>query len=124
MTFHHSAVCFALAWGPTGSREPSKNHFVSRRSTDAPAPPEITNRSLCQVGSARPSDAPRLTTSCPLLGGSATRRSAPDLNPDRRAEEAELFAELIDEKTFVRKVKRRGHVGKEDERRRRNADLR
>src|SRR6185369_9138068 len=47
-----------------------------------------------------------------------------DLDPDRRADEAELLPQLIDQEALVGKVKRRRDVGEEDERRRGDADLR
>src|SRR6516164_3919987 len=49
---------------------------------------------------------------------------AADLNADRRAQEAELFSYLVDEEALVREMKLGGDVGKEDKRRRRDANLR
>src|SRR5262245_48952700 len=50
--------------------------------------------------------------------------AAAHLNPNRRAEEAELLAELVDEESLIREMKGRRHVREEHERRRRDADLR
>ena len=47
----------------------------------------------------------------------------PNLNPNRCAEEAEMLAELIDQKSLVREMKCRRHVREEDKRRRRDANL-
>src|SRR5438093_12950834 len=53
---------------------------------------------------------PRLTPAAPA-----------NLEADRRADEAEAFADLVDEKPLVRKMKGRRDVGEADERRRRDA---
>jgi hypothetical protein len=49
---------------------------------------------------------------------------AADLDPDRRPDEPEFLAQLVDEEPFVREMKRRGDVGEKHERRRSDADLR
>src|SRR5262249_22000301 len=50
--------------------------------------------------------------------------TAADLNPDRRSDKPELFAQLVDEEPLVREMERRRDVGEEDERRRSDSDLR
>ena len=48
----------------------------------------------------------------------------PHLDADRRADEPERLAQLVDQEPLVREVERRRDVGEEHERRRRHADLR
>src|SRR5688500_9543886 len=57
-----------------------------------------------------------------LAGGALA--TCPHLNPDGRAEEPELFPDPVLEIPRVREVKRRRHVGEEDERGRRHGGLR
>src|SRR5690348_9501371 len=47
----------------------------------------------------------------------------PDMQPDRRAEEAEGVADLVDQEPLVREVKGRRDVGEEHKRRRRHRGL-
>src|SRR5213075_2011756 len=64
------------------------------------------------------------STARPARTAAALLAAAADLQADRRAEEAELFAQPVDEEALVREMKRRRDVGEENERRRRHADLR
>src|SRR6187397_1565759 len=49
--------------------------------------------------------------------------STPNLHANRAANESEFVPQLVDEKSLVREMERRRHVGEKHEPRRRDADL-
>src|SRR3954451_20064080 len=66
----------------------------------------------------------RFGLALPLAADVGIAIAAPHLDADRRADETELLAQLVDQEALVGEVERRRHVGEEEERRRRDAGLR